>query len=82
MWYSGPHIGVKADIRLFREYTPPLGDGERLLGDKAYIGNARLVAPVKKRRGAAGLSRRDAAFNIVHGFYRATIEHRFAFIKR
>lgn len=61
---------------------PPLAPGERLLGDKAYVGHHRLIAPFKRRRGAAGITRRQAAFNVVHGWYRATIEHSFAFVKR
>lgn len=82
IWYSGPHLGVTSDIRLFRENTPPLDAGEKVLGDKAYIGDARLIAPIKKRRGAATIPRRAQAFNIAHGWYRSTIEHCFAYIKR
>ena len=82
IWYSGPHLGVTSDIRLFREHTPPLEPGERLLGDKAYVGDLRLVAPFKKRRGQAQISQRKRAFNVVHSWYRATIEHCFAFLKR
>lgn len=70
------------DLRLFREFMPPLAPGERILGDKAYVGFARLVAPHKKRRGAAGLTPRQAAYNLVHGWYRSTIEHCFAYLKR
>ena len=64
-------------------HTPPLADGERLLGDKAYVGlRGRVIAPYKKKSRAAGLSERRLAFNMVHGWYRATIEHCFAFVKR
>ena len=81
MWFSGPHLGVTSDIRVFRENPPPLGPRERLLGDKAYIGDARLIAPVKKRRGVAILSQRNQAYNLVHGWYRSTVEHLFAYVK-
>ena len=80
MWYSGPHIGVTHDVRLFRENTPPLDRGEQLLGDKAYVGNPLLIALHKKVRGE--LSQRKRAFNVVHSWYRVTIEHCFAFVKR
>jgi hypothetical protein len=83
IWYSGPHLGVTSDIKLFRENPPPLLDGERLLGDKAYVGlRGRVLVPYKKKKGAAGLTTRRHEFNMVHGWYRATIEHCFAFVKR
>lgn len=82
IWYSGPHLGVTSDHKLFRDHSPPLLDGERLLGDKAYIGlRGRVIAPYKKKPGR-GLSERRLAFNVAHGWYRATIEHCFAFVKR
>lgn len=82
IWYSGVHLGTKSDIRIFRDNPPPLGPGERLLGDKAYIGEPdRLIAPVKKRRGQE-LNVRDRAYNLVHGWYRSTVEHCFAYLKR
>ena len=37
MWYSGPHLGTTSDIKLYEQFTPPLLDGERLLGDKVYV---------------------------------------------
>jgi hypothetical protein len=83
IWYSGPHVGVISDIALWRRYTPPLDDGERLLGDKAYVGQREeIIAPFKKKRGAARLEGRRWHFNNVHAWYRATIEHCFAFVKR
>lgn len=62
---------------------PPLVDGERLLGDKAYVGEREyLIPPYKKKKGKATLSKRRHDFNNVHAWYRATIEHCFAFVKR
>jgi len=83
IWYSGPHIGVTSDIKLFRRSMPPLQDGERLLADKAYVGaREHLIVPYKKKPGRASLSRRRHDFNVAHSWYRATIEHCFAYVKR
>ena len=83
IWYSGPHLGTTSDIKLFRDNCPLLDEGERLLGDKAYVGEPDyLIAPYKKRRGEDRLSDRKYHFNNVHAWYRSTIEHCFAFVKR
>ena len=83
IWYSGPHLGVTSDIKLFRQNSPPLERGERLLADKAYVGErGRLIAPYKKKRGEAQLTQRKRDFNNVHAWYRSTIEHCFAYVKR
>ena len=83
IWYSGPHIGVTSDITVFRENCPPLDPGERLLGDKAYVGEPEyLIPPYKKKRGQIKLPDRKWHFNNIHAWYRATIEHCFAFVKR
>lgn len=83
IWYSGPHIGVTSDVRLWQQYTPPLIDGEKVLGDKAYVGCPdEIIVPFKKQRGQSALSKRREAFNLVHAWYRATIEHCFAYVKR
>lgn len=82
-WYSGPHLGVTSDIKLFRRRPPPLDDGEKLLADKAYVGAPEhLIVPFKKRRNEDKLSGRRYHFNNVHAWYRATIEHCFAYVKR
>jgi hypothetical protein len=85
IWYSGPHIGRTSDIALWRAYPPPLERHERLLGDKAYSSRAdraHLIAPYKKRKGADRLRGRKWHFNNVHAWYRATVEHCFAYVKR
>lgn len=83
IWYSGPHLGVTADIKVFRENCPWLEPGERLLGDKAYVGEPEyLIPPLKKKKGAPKLAGRPYHFNNIHAWYRSTIEHCFAFIKR
>jgi hypothetical protein len=50
IWYSGPHIGTTHDVQLFRQFPPPLTNGESLLGDLAYIGGGDgVIVPFKKR---------------------------------
>jgi len=55
-----------------------------VLGDLAYI--ARLhrphMIPAIKRQAGQVLRAEEKAFNDVHGFYRATVEHVFGFLKR
>lgn len=83
IWYSGPHLGVTSDVKLSRNFPPPLNPGEKILGDKAYQGEPnRIIVPYKKKRGRADVSARRQAFNIVHSWYRSTIEHCFAYVKR
>jgi hypothetical protein len=82
IWYSGPHLGAPHDMRLFKDYMPIMRYGERILGDKAYVGHHRLLAPHKMVRRALGLTRRQMAYNTIHSWYRTTIEHCFAYVKR
>ena len=83
VWYSGPHLGVTHDLELFRRFPPPLRPNEKLLADKAYIGGGpRLVCPCKRVKGQKQLSPLQRAYNDVHGFWRATIEHINAHIKK
>ena len=50
MWYSGPHIGTTHDVQIFRQSSPPLYNGESVLGDLAYIGGGdEVIVPFKKR---------------------------------
>jgi len=81
IWWSGPHIGTMHDLRLYREYPPPLLPNEQILADKAYVGGGpHLIAPFKKKRGR--ISHEKRAFNKVHRWYRSTVEHSIGFIKR
>lgn len=81
MWWSGPHIGTIHDLNLYREYSPPLLPNEQLLADKAYVGGGpHLIVPFKKYK--ARLSPEKKAFNKIHRWYRATVEHSIGFIKR
>jgi hypothetical protein len=41
-----------------------------------------VIAPYKKKRGEERLTGRRWDFNNAHAWYRATIEHCFAFVKR
>jgi hypothetical protein len=70
-------------VSLYRQTRPPLIDGEKLLADKAYQGERRtLIVPFKKRKGQARLTPVRYAFSRVHQWYRATVEHSFAYITR
>jgi hypothetical protein len=84
MWYSGPHLGTPSDIALFEENRPPLMPGEQLLADKAYVKdewNSTLIAPIKNKKGCI-ITADQSAFNDIIGWYRASIEHSFGFLKR
>ena len=83
IWFSGPHIGTNSDIAVYRENRPPLLNKEKLLGDKAYQGERKtLIVPFKKKKGQSRLTPVQYAFNRVHQWYRATVEHSFAYVKR
>jgi len=81
---SGPHIGVMSDISIYRKVSPPLEKGECIMGDKAYCSvdlEDQLVAPIKKPR-KGQLTQDETDYNAEHGWYRASIEHCFGYMKR
>jgi hypothetical protein len=83
-YFSGPHLGVMSDNKLFKMYNPPLLDGELLLGDKAYCDRAlehQIIAPIKAARGTP-LTAEELEYNRLHGWYRASVEHAFGYSKR
>jgi hypothetical protein len=65
IFVSGPHLGVRSDIRLFREAGPDLDDAEELLADKAYVSAPGCIVPFKRRR-ARRLTRAEKDYNLVH----------------
>ncbi len=74
VWVNGPFPGSKADITCAREgLLNALGPGERLLGDKGYVGDARLLCPKKKPRNGE-LSQEEILFNSNHSKSRHHIE--------
>lgn len=77
LWYSGPHLGTFADIRIARNYPPPLLPDQKLLGDKGYVGHGRIIPPYKKTKNSGGLTKEQRDFNLGHGWYRSTVEHFF-----
>ena len=77
IYISGPHIGVQSDIRLWKKYGPHVEPGLTVLGDKAYIGDPSILAPYKKSNGGK-LSEGKKAFNQIHSWFRASVEHTFA----
>ena len=46
-------LGPKSDITLFREPQHHLSSEQKYLGDKAYVGAARTMTPMKKPRNGA-----------------------------
>jgi hypothetical protein len=84
MWFSYPHIGTIHDIKIFERVTPPLRRDESLLADKAYVAEkwlGKLIGPIKRERGRQ-LDDRQAAYNIIHRWYRSSIEHAIGYLKR
>jgi hypothetical protein len=68
IWYSGPHIGTDHDMRIARNYPPPVISGERFLTDKGYTcrnGPSWILAPFKKRRGETRITGPRRAYNRV-----------------
>jgi len=85
IWFTGPHLGVSHDSKLFEQSPPPLdmARGERWLADAAYVAwnkTGHVITGFKKPRGGS-LSSDQSNFNRVHGWYRATIEHLNAWVK-
>jgi hypothetical protein len=81
VYISGPHIGVRADVTLWKSHGPVMGDGDFVLGDKAYVGCSDVIAPYKKS-GSRELSQEKKDVNTVLSWFRVTIEHTFADIKK
>jgi len=82
---SHPRIGTRHDSYLFQdvERSYPFIEGERLLGDLAYIGKRdRVIAPFRKLPGSHALGKVQHAFNKLHSWYRSTVEHSIGFAKR
>ena len=82
LWWSGPHPGRAHDARIAVETPPPVPAGRTILGDAAYVSvNPSILPPFKKSPGKA-LSFEEKKYNRVHQWYRATVEHFFAYVKR
>ena len=84
IWFTGPHIGVRHDSKLFETHPPPLENGEQWLADLAYVKHGRLktcVCAYKKQPGKQ-LTKQQSAFNVMHSWYRCTVEHTIAYVKR
>lgn len=79
IFISGPHLGVRGDIAIWRQYGPKpqdprkpadpsaLGPDERILGDKAYVDRRQhhLIAPFKAYRNHP-LRESQEDFNTIH----------------
>lgn len=82
IWYTGPHAGVIHDKKLWDNYNPGLGP-HCLLADKGYKGAdpSDLCIPYVKPAGR-DFDRFEEAWNRVHSWYRATVEHTFSQMKK
>ncbi|MHB1957163.1 MAG: transposase family protein [Sulfobacillus sp.] len=67
IFFSGPHIGVRSDLRLWQQFGPVLSAGEIMLADKAYVSKdvSNVLAPYKRKKGRR-LSRAQRDFNLLH----------------
>ena len=81
-WINGPHQGSMADITVYREerIEDDLQQGELILGDKGYVGEARIITPKKKPAGR-DLSEDEQAFNALINEKRIIVENCFAMVK-
>ena len=72
--YSGPHIGVRHDARLWKEDLRLLSrikPWEYGLGDKGYVGCPQIITEWKGN----GLTQRQTKFNLTLQRYRGRVEH-------
>jgi hypothetical protein len=65
LFWSGPHAGVRSDIRVWRDHGPTMAADDFVLGDKAYQGAPDVISPYKRPRGGQ-LSRHQKDYNTVH----------------
>lgn len=67
LFFSGPHIGVRSDLRLWQQYGPVLSAGEIVLADKAYVSKdlTNILAPYKRKKGRR-LTQAQRDFNLLH----------------
>jgi hypothetical protein len=97
IWFSGAHLGVTSDITLWDDTHPILEPNERILADKAYnrfgiihvidayisinilyvIANKDIAQQFKDPT-----TLEETAHNVIHGYFRATVEHTIGYIKR
>ena len=72
--YSGPHIGVRNDARLFQEdvfLQRRIRPWEYGLGDKAYVGEPQILTEWK----GSNLTPQQTRFNLTVQHYRGRVEH-------
>jgi hypothetical protein len=81
IFVSGPHLGAKSDIALWRNFGPAMGSGDFVLGDKGYQGDESIHSPYKKPKGRK-LSQAKKDYNRVLSWFRVTVEHCFAQMKK
>ena len=79
--WAGPEPGCRSDGRLYTESLPwrKFSRQEYGLGDGAYSGRPKIVAPLRKPSDR-DMPKQFTDYNKVHSFYRARIEQLFAIL--
>jgi len=79
-WHHGPRAGAVHDLTVTREsgLFKQLALGEKLLADKAYIGEQACITPFRR---TAELTPNQLDFNSLLNHYRVEVERTFARIK-
>jgi len=81
IWIDRLRIGTMSDILMWDTYKPALGEEGFFLADKGYVGGHGVETPHKKLPGR-DLSQTQKDYNAVIAWFRATIEHVYAQMKR
>ena len=81
-WLTPAFPGKVHDFRVNKEggLWKLLPDKERVLGDKAYVGNPRFITPRKRSRGKS-LTSQQKHDSAVIGTWRMIVEHTFSRLK-
>ena len=70
VWLNGPYKGGTHDLEVAREkLLKQLRPGEKVMGDKGYVGEARILAPFKPPR-----NDEEKLFNVNHYKVRQSVE--------
>jgi len=80
-WFSDPFKGRRHDLTILRRsgILDQLQAGEKILGDKAYVGEASLITPFKNK--PEGLTQEEMNHNQAVNHERAIIERFFGRLK-
>jgi len=74
IYFSGPHLGITPDCKIWHENRPILEDDEWILGDGAYVAEAQILSPFRRSPNQS-LTEEQLFFNLLISHYRARVEH-------